>query len=387
MKASATLVMAAKARELKQQGIDVISLSLGEPDFNVPDFIKVSAKKAIDDNHSQYTPVSGYLELREAICHKLKRDNQLEYSPNQIVVSTGAKQSLANIFLSILDENDEVIIPTPYWVTYAQQVEMCDGIPVFIETTIENDFKMTAEQLRNAITSKTKAIIYSSPCNPTGSVYSKEELQSFAQVLKENPHVLLISDEIYEHINFVGKHESIAQFDEIKNQVVIVHGASKGFAMTGWRLGFTASNIEIAKACEKIQGQITSGTSSIVQMASIDAFNADPSKISYMKEAYEKRKSLIINLLKEIKGLKINEPEGAFYIFPDVSNFIGKKDGDTIITSCGDLSLYLLDRAHVATVSGDAFGAPGHIRISYAASEENIIEAVKRIKKALESLD
>ncbi len=383
---SATIAMSAKSRELQEQGIDVINLSLGEPDFNTPDFIKDAAKEGIDQNYTKYMPVPGYLDLRQAVCTKLKRDNNLEYAPNQIVVSTGAKQCLANIMLSLINPGDEVIIPAPYWVTYVEIVKLAGGIPVIVSTDISSDFKITAEQLKSAITTKTKMLLYSSPCNPTGSLYSKDELKSLVDVLVKTD-IIVVSDEIYEHINFVSQHESIAQFEEIKNQTVIVNGVSKAFAMTGWRLGWMAAPKWIADACIKMQGQFTSGTSSISQRAAIKALNSDPSTIHYMVEEFSKRRDLVLDLISEIEGIKINKPEGAFYVFPEVDYFFGKSYENYNINNASDLAMYLLEEANVATVTGEAFGSPKNIRFSYAASEAELKEALKRIKIALQKLN
>lgn len=374
--------MARKARELKAKGVDVISLSLGEPDFNTPEPIKSAAKKAIDDNFSHYTHVSGYLELREAIARKFKRDNNLDYTPEQIVVSTGAKQSIANAMLCIVNPGDEVLVPAPYWVTYVEIIKIAGGKPVIIQTTIETDFKISAKQVKNAITSKTKAIIFSSPCNPTGSVYSREELASLAEIFKLHEKIYIISDEIYEHINYTGKHVSIAEFPEIKERTIIINGASKSYAMTGWRVGYIGASKEVAAACDKIQGQFTSATSSISQKAMHAAAELNMSVVYAMRDEFRKRRDLVYSLLKEIPGIKTNLPDGAFYFFPDVSSYIGKNG----IKNSTDLCTYLLDKAHVALVPGEAFGNDNHIRISYAASQENLIEAMKRIKKALVEL-
>ncbi len=383
---SATLALAAKSRELQLQGKDIISLSLGEPDFNVPDFIKEAGKKGIDENFSKYMPVPGYLDLREAICEKFKRDNGLNYKPNQIVVSTGAKQSLINLFLALVNEGDEVIVPAPYWVTYYEQVKMAGGIPVVIPTSIENDFKITAKQLEESITTKSKLMVFSNPCNPTGSCYTKEELKALADVVAKHKNFLVISDEIYEHINFERKHESFAQFPEVFDQTITVNGVSKAFAMTGYRIGYIGAPLEIANACTKIQGQYTSGTSSISQRATIAALKANPSEIKFMIDAFARRRELVYGLLKEIKGLKINKPEGAFYFFFDVSYFFGKSYNNFTINNPNDLSLYLLDEALVALVTGEAFGDDNCIRLSYATSEDILTEALKRIKTALEKL-
>lgn len=385
MEESATLAMSRLSRELKAQGKNVISLSLGEPDFNTPDFIKESAKQAIDDNFSKYTPVAGYLDLRESICRKLKRDNNLTYEPSQIVTSTGAKQSIANVVMSLVNKGDEVIIPAPYWVSYVEIVKMAEGVPVIVEAGIENDFKITPEQLGAAITDNTKLMIFSSPCNPTGSVYSFDELKGMAQVI-EDTGIFVISDEIYEHINFSGGHTSLATFSSIKDQVITVNGVSKAWAMTGWRLGYIAASKEIAAACEKIQGQFTSGTCSITQRATITAMEADPVVLKDMVAAFKSRRDLVLGLLNEIEGVKTNIPEGAFYLFPDVSSFFGKRFNDTAINSATDLAMYLLQEGLVAIVTGEAFGNPNCIRISYAAAEEELIEAMKRMKQALEKL-
>jgi aspartate aminotransferase len=382
---SATIAMSQKSRELKAKGVDVINLSLGEPDFNTPDFIKESAKKAIDDNFSKYTPVNGYEDLRAAVCTKLKRDNNLDYTPNQIVVSTGAKQCLANIMLSVINPGDEVIIPAPFWVTYVEIVKLAEGIPVIVETSIDSDFKITAQQLENAITPKTKMLLYSSPCNPTGSVYTEQELKSLVDVLK-NKDILIVSDEIYEHINFDSKHHSIAQFEEVKDKTVVVNGLSKAFAMTGWRLGYMAAPQWIASACNKMQGQFTSGTNSITQRAAITALLAPVSSVDYMVAEFYKRRELVYNLIKDIEGIKINKPSGAFYLFPEVDAFFGLSFNGKTIKDADDLSLYLLEEAHVATVSGGAFGSPKNIRFSYAASEKELTEAMSRIKSALQKL-
>ncbi len=382
---SATIAMTKKSRELKAQGIDVINLSIGEPDFDTPVFIKEAAKKAIDENYTHYTPVPGYQPLRESICRKLKRDTNLEYTPNQIVVSTGAKQSISNVFMSILNPGDEVIIPAPYWVSYVDMVKLAEGEAKVIQTDISHDFKVTADEIRRAITKKSKALIFSSPCNPTGTVYTKEELKNIANVLADYPDIMIISDEIYEHIIFGSKHESIAQFEEIKEQVVIVNGVSKGFAMTGWRLGFIAAPIEIANACTKLQGQTTSGTNSIAQRAAITAFDANPKtneEIQNMVVAFHQRRDLLIELLNEVDGFKLNTPPGAFYLFPNITAFFGKTDGEITIHNATDFTLYILEKANIACVTGEAFGDPNCIRISYAASSETLRESAKRIKAA-----
>ncbi len=378
-----TLAMARISRELQAKGIDVISLSIGEPDFDTPDFIKEAAKKAIDENFSHYTPVPGYLDLREAICTKFKRDNGLTYTPDEIVVSTGAKQSIANVILALVNKDDEVIIPTPYWVSYSEQVKLADGKVVFIPSTVESNFKITAQQLEAAIGPKSKLMIFSTPCNPSGAVYTKQELEKFAAVIAAHPNLYVISDEIYEHINFIGKHESFAQFDNVRNQVITVNGVSKGFAMTGWRIGYIGAPKWIAKACEKMQGQFTSGTSSIAQKAAMAAVLANPAVTHDMCVAFKKRRDLVIQLLSEIPGVKSTVPDGAFYVFPDVSSYFGKKDGNTVIANSYDLSMYLLHKANVALVSGDAFGDDNCIRFSYATSEDKLTEALTRVKNAL----
>jgi aspartate aminotransferase len=381
-----TLKMAKLGRELRAKGIDVIDLSLGEPDFDTPQHIKDAAIKAINDNWSHYTPVAGFLDLREAVCTKLKRDNNLDYKPENIVVSTGAKQSLANVILAIVDEGDEVIIPTPYWVTYSELVKIARGKVVEIKTSGSEGFKITPQQLEDAITGQTKAFLFSSPCNPSGAVYSKEELEGLVAVFRKYPNITIISDEIYEYINFVGKHESIAQFADIKDRVVIVNGLSKGFAMTGWRLGYTASTVEIAKACEKLQGQITSGTCSITQKAGVVALTTDLKPTFEMTEEFARRRKKVLELIKEIPGIKCSEPDGAFYIFPDVSSYYGKSDGETTIRSSNDFCMYLLNTAHVSSVMGEAFGDPDCVRFSFANSLPKIEEAWKRIKEALAKL-
>jgi len=380
MATSATLAMAAKARELRAQGKDIIGLSLGEPDFNIPDFIKQAAKKAIDENYSSYSPVDGYVELKQAISTKFKRDNQLEYGLNQIVVSTGAKQSLANIAMVLLNKGDEVILPAPYWVSYSDIVKLAEGVPIEVHTGIDSDFKMTPEQLESAITPKTKMLWYSSPCNPSGSVYSKKELQALAEVLHKYPDILVVSDEIYEHINFIGGHVSMAGIAGMYDRTVTVNGVSKAFAMTGWRIGYIGAPEWIAKACTKFQGQITSGANSIAQRATIAALEAPVSSIKYMIDEFRMRRDLILSLLGEVEGFNLNVPEGAFYVFPDVSGFFGRELNGTLISNASDFAIYLLEHANVATVTGEAFGGPNCIRISYAASEKEIREAVARIK-------
>ncbi len=384
---SQTLAMARISRELIAQGKDVISLSIGEPDFDTPEFIKNAAKKAIDENYTHYTPVPGYQELRLAISNKFKRDNNLDYSPEQIVVSTGAKHALTNLALSILNPGDEVLIPTPYWVSYMEMIKIAEATPVTIQTNIENDFKVTPSQIEESITSKTRMIWFSTPCNPSGSVYTKEELKAIAELIAKHPNILIVSDEIYEHINFLSKHESIAQFDFIKDQVITVNGVSKGFAMTGWRIGYIAAPKWIADGCTKMQGQFTSGTCSIAQKAAQAALEADPSVVDDMREAFKKRRDLVLSLMKEIPGIKINEPKGAFYVFPDVTNFFGKSDGETTIKDANDLTMFLLNKALIALVSGDAFGNPDCIRLSYATSEDILREAISRMKTALATLN
>jgi aspartate aminotransferase len=389
MAESETLAMTRIAREMKTQGIDVISLSIGEPDFNTPEKVKDAAKKAIDENYTHYPPVPGYLDLRQAICKKLKRDNNLDYTPEQIVVSTGAKQSIANLALAVINPGDEIVIPTPYWVSYKEIVKLAEGIPVYVRCTIENDFKVTAAQLEEAITEKTKMIMFSSPSNPTGMLYSKEELKAIAEVIERHPHVLVMADEIYEHINFEGKHESIGQFSSIKDQVLTINGVAKGFAMTGWRIGYIAAPLAIAKACDKIQGQITSATCSIAQRATICAMEIDPTTdndIITMRDTFRERRDLMFKLLKEIPGLNVNLPQGAFYFFPDIKSFFGKSYGKYVINNSTDLCMYFLYEAHVALVPGEAFGDPDCVRFSYATSSDLLIEAVKRIKNALAML-
>ncbi len=384
MATSATLAMAARARELKGHGKDIIGLSLGEPDFNTPDFIKEAAKQAIDDNYNSYTPVDGYAELKKAIINKFYRDNRLQYTPAQIVVSTGAKQCLANVALVLLDKGDEVILPCPYWVSYADIVKLSEGVPVEVKTSIDTDFKMTATQLESAITPKTKMVWFSSPCNPSGSVYSKQELRTLADVLKKYPNIYVVSDEIYEHINYGTGHASMAQFKDMYERTITVNGVSKAFAMTGWRIGYLGAPETIARACNKMQGQITSGANCIAQRAVIKALEALPSKIQYMIDEFKMRRDLMLILLSEIEGFSCNIPEGAFYVFPDISSLFGKTFKGKKIANASDLSLFLLEEALVATVSGDAFGNPNCIRISYAASQAQITEAVTRIKRALE---
>ena len=383
MATSATLAMAAKSRELKAEGKDIIGLSLGEPDFNTPDFIKDAAKQAIDDNYNSYTPVDGYGELKQAIITKFKRDNKLSYKPSQIVVSTGAKQCLANVALVLLNKGDEVILPCPYWVSYADIVKLSEGTPVEVKTSIETDFKMTPAQLEAAITSNTKMIWFSSPCNPSGSVYSEQELRALADVLQKHPKIYVVSDEIYEHINYGSGHASMAQFEDMYDRTITVNGVSKAFAMTGWRIGYLGAPEAIARACNKMQGQITSGANCIAQRAVITALEAPPSKVQYMIDEFKARRDLMLNLLSEIDGFSCNVPQGAFYVFPDVSSIFGKTFNGVKINNATDLSLFLLEEALVATVTGDAFGNTNCIRISYAASQKQIIEAIERIKKSL----
>ncbi len=380
---SQTLAMAALARELKAQGKDIISLSLGEPDFNTPEFIKEAAKKAIDENYSTYTPVEGYLELKEAICKKFKRDNNLDYKPSQIVVSTGAKQSLYNIAQVMLNDGDEVILPAPYWVSYFEIIKLSGGVPVEVPTSVESDFKITPEQLEAAITPKTKMMWFSSPCNPSGSVYNREELTAIAKVLEKHPHVYVVSDEIYEHINFSGTFCSIASIPGMLERTITVNGVAKAFAMTGWRIGYIGAPEFIAKACTKIQGQVTSGANSIAQRATITAVEADPSVLNEMVTAFKNRRDLVVGLVNEIPGFKLNVPEGAFYVFPDVSSFFGKTLKGQLIKDATDFSMFLLAEANVATVTGDAFGNPNCIRFSYATSEALLTEAMRRIKEAV----
>ncbi|WP_299441728.1 pyridoxal phosphate-dependent aminotransferase [uncultured Aquimarina sp.] len=383
LKASATLAMAAKARELRAEGKDIIGLSLGEPDFNTPDFIKDAAIQAVNDNYNSYTPVDGYVALKDAIITKFKRDNNLTYDHSQIVVSTGAKQSLYNVAQVYLNPGDEVILPCPYWVSYSDIIKLAEGVPVEVKTSIDTDFKMTAEQLEKAITPKTKMIWYSSPCNPSGSIYSKEELRALADVLQKYPDIIVVSDEIYEHINYVGDHASMAQFDDMYDRTVTVNGVAKAFAMTGWRIGYIGAPKAIARACNKMQGQVTSGANCIAQRAVITALEAPVSNIQYMVDEFKNRRKLILDLLADIPGFECNEPEGAFYVFPDVSYYFGKTINGNTIENASDFSMFLLEQANVATVTGDAFGNGNCIRISYAASTEQIKEAVSRIKKAL----
>jgi len=386
---SETLAMTRRSRELKEQGHDVINLSIGQPDYNTPDHIKEAAREALDQNYTFYPPVNGYLDLRKAIALKLKRDNDLEYSPEQIVVSTGAKQALANTMLSLVNPGDEVLVPAPYWVSYREIVKLAEGTSVVISAGVETDFKVTPAQLEAAITPRTKVFIFSSPCNPTGSVYSRDELAGLAGVFERHPNVFIISDEIYELINFSGKHESIAQFESIRERVIIINGVSKGFAMTGWRLGYCVASMEIAKACDKIQGQFTSGASSISQRAAIAAVLTNPAESAELKEmisTFKKRRDLFLKLINEIPGFKTNVPDGAFYFFPEITWYFGKSDGETVINNSTDLCNYLLDVAHVALVPGEAFGNPECIRLSYATSDKELIEAARRIKESLAKL-
>lgn len=379
---SATLAMSQKSAELKAAGVDVINMSVGEPDFDTPDFIKDAAKKAIDDNFSRYSPVPGYMSLRKTVCEKLKRDNSLDYAPEQIVVGNGAKQELTNVILSTVNPGDEVIIPTPAWVSYVEMVKLAEGKSVLLPAGIENDFKITPEQLEKAITPKTRLLLLNSPCNPTGSVYSKEELRGLAEVLKKYPDIVVMSDEIYEHINFVGAVSSIACNEWMKDRTVIINGVSKAYAMTGWRIGYMAGPIEISKAVNKLQGQYTSGASSIAQKAAEAAYQGPQQCVEDMRKAFERRRDLIVDLAKGIDGWKVNKPQGAFYLFPDVTAFVGKRHGDFEIKSSADYVMYLLQEAHVACVDGDAFCAPGFMRLSYATSDDNIREAMHRIREA-----
>ena len=385
MEVSATLGMAAKTRELKAEGKDIIGLSLGEPDFDIPDFIKEAAIEAIQQNYSKYTPIDGYLELREAICEKFKRDNNLNYKPSQIVVSTGAKQCLANVALAMHNPGDEVIFPAPYWVSYKEKAKMAGGVPIEVHTTIENNFKITPAQLETAITPKTKMVWFNTPCNPSGSIYSKAELEALAVVLRKHPHIFILSDEIYEYINFTNERvTSIAEIDGLYERTITVNGMSKAFAMTGWRIGYMGAPEWIAKACAKVQGQVTSGANAIAQRASIAALKAPKSKIQYMVDEFKRRRDLVLQLLNEIEGFKLNIPEGAFYVFPDISSFFGKTLRGRIINNASDFSLYLLEEAMVATVTGEAFGDANCIRFSYAASEKDLREAIRRIKESLQ---
>ena len=383
---SATLAMSQKSNEMKAQGVDVINMSVGEPDFKTPENIKEAAKKAIDDNFSRYSPVPGYPDLRKAIVAKLKNENGLDYTANEVIVGTGGKQGICNVILALVNPGDEVIIPAPYWVSYPQMVKLAGGVPVTVSAGFEQDFKMTAEQLENAITDKTKMLILCSPSNPTGSVYSKEELASLAEVLRKHPDVFVLADEIYEHINYVGKHHSIAQEPGLKEQVIIANGVSKAYAMTGWRIGFLAGPEWIIKGCNKLQGQYTSGTCSVSQKAAEAAYTLDQSAVEKMRQAFERRRDLIVKLAKEVPGLEVNVPQGAFYLFPKCNSYFGKSNGEKRINNSTDFAMYLLEEAHVATVGGDAFGDPDCFRMSYATSDENIVEAIRRIKEALAKL-
>ncbi len=383
---SATLAMSQKSSEMKAQGLDVINMSVGEPDFNTPDHIKEAGKKAIDDNYSRYSPVTGYADLRKAISEKLKRENGLDYGVNEIVVSNGAKQSVCNTIMALVNSGDEVIVPAPYWVSYPQMAKLAGGVPVIVEAGFAQNFKMTPEQLEAAITPKTKLLILCSPSNPTGSVYTKEELRGLAEVIKRHDDVFVLADEIYEHINYVGKHESIAQFDGMKERTIVVNGVSKAYAMTGWRIGYIAAPEWIAKGCNKLQGQYTSGPCSVSQMAAVAAYVESQDCVEEMRKAFERRRDLIVSLAKDIPGLEVNVPQGAFYLFPKCSSFFGKTDGERVVANSSDFAMYLLEKAHVATVGGDAFGDGECFRMSYATSEDNIKEAMSRIKNALAAL-
>ena len=385
MSFSQTFVMSNKVREMKAAGLDVISLTLGEPDFDVPENIKKAAFEAIDNNFSHYSPVPGFLDLREAICAKLKRDNNLHYEPSQICVSNGAKQSILNVLASLLNDGDEVILPAPYWVSYNEMVKMMGGVPVFIETSIDTDFKMTAAQLENTITAKTKILLYSSPCNPSGSFYSYEELEAIANVVANHQQVTVISDEIYEYINYDGKHTSIAEFPQVYEQTAVINGMSKSFAMTGWRIGYSACPKWLATGCEKIQGQMTSGANTMAQKASVAALRAEPSEYGYMIEKFRERRDLVFNLLQDVPGFKVNYPEAAFYFFPDISYYLGKKLNGKLMVNADDFAMFLLENAHVGTVGGVSFGNPHCIRFSYAASEAELMKAMRRIKDCLEN--
>ena len=381
--ASATLAMSQKSAEMTAQGIDVINMSVGEPDFNSPEHIKTAAKLAVDENYSRYSPVPGYAELRQAIARKLERENQLHYQPSEILVSNGAKQSVCNTVMALVDPEDEVIIPAPYWVSYPQMVKLAGGTPVFINAGFDQNFKITAEQLETAITPKTRLLILCSPSNPTGSVYTKEELASLAEVILKHDDLYVLADEIYEHINYIGKHESIAQFPGMKERSIIVNGVSKAYAMTGWRIGYIAAPEWIVKGCNKLQGQYTSGPCSVSQRAALEAYTASQECVEQMRQAFERRRNLIVELAKDIPGLKVNVPQGAFYLFPECSSFYGKSDGERTINNSTDLAMYLLEVGHVATVGGDAFGDPDCFRMSYATSDDNIREALRRIKEVL----
>jgi len=383
---SATIAMARVSRELQEQGHDIISLSLGEPDFITPDNIRDAAKLAIDQGFTHYPPIAGFGDLRKAISEKFKRENNLDYKPEQIIVSTGAKQSIANVVLSLINPGDEVIVPTPYWVSYSQIIQLAGGVPVFVQTNVENDFKPTPEQIKAAITDKTKLFVFSSPCNPSGTILSKEELKGIAEMLRPYENIFILSDEIYEHIRFGVNHESIAQFDFIKDRVIIVNGVSKGYAMTGWRIGYIGAPLAIAKACDKMQGQFTSGACSIAQKAALEAVSSDWSMYNYMQDSFQQRRDLTISLIKDIPGLKYNIPQGAFYVFPDVTYYFGKKYEDSVINNATDLCIYLLKEAKVSIVTGEAFGDNRCVRLSYATSEALLTEAMKRIKSALAKL-
>lgn len=380
---SATIAMARLSRELQEQGHDIISLSLGEPDYITPDNIRDAGKNAIDDGVTFYPPISGFMDLRKAVAEKFRRENNLEYKPEQIVISTGAKQSIANVVMSLVDPGDEVIVPVPYWVSYSQIIGIAGGIPVFVDTTIESNFKPTAEQIAAAITPRTKLLIFSSPCNPTGSMFTRDELEAIAKVIAPHPRIFILSDEIYEHIRFEQEHESIAQFPFIKDRVVIVNGVSKGYAMTGWRIGYMAASTEVAKACDKIQGQFTSGASSIAQKAALEAVKTDWKNYTFMRDSFRRRRDLVLGLMKEIPGWKFNTPPGAFYVFPDVSSYFGKHGPEGEINTATDLCMYLLKDAKVSIVTGEAFGDPRCVRISYATSDEKLLEAMRRIKESL----
>ena len=383
---SATIAMNQKGRDLREQGVDVINLSVGEPDFFTPDHIKQAAKKAIDDNFSFYAPVAGYPELRKAISDKLLKQNQLQYSPGQIVVSTGAKHALANTLMCLVDKGDEVIVPTPYWVSYVEQVKIAEGKNVIVETTVEDEFKLQPDQLRKAITPETKVLLLCSPSNPSGAVYSRKELAALAEVIREHEQLFVVADEIYEHINFTGGHESIAQFDEIRDRVVIINGVSKGYAMTGWRIGYMAGPEWLAGACTKLQGQMTSGATSVAQQAAIEALTGDQGCIEEMNKAFIRRRDLVLRHIAEIDGVRCPTPGGAFYVFPDFSAFFGKKAGTRTINNSMDLCLYLLEEGHIATVPGSAFGVEGCVRISYANSDENLVKAMERLKSSLAAI-
>ncbi len=387
MELSPTLAMSQKSREMKAQGIDVINLSVGEPDFNTPDHIKEAAYQAIDNNYSYYSPIPGFIDLRKAICIKLKRDNNLNFNENQVVVSNGAKQSILNVIMSVINPNDEVIIPSPYWVSYVEIVKLAQGINVFVPAGIDQDFKITPQQLEAAITPKTKAFLFSSPNNPTGSVYSKAELNALAEIFEKYPDIVILSDEIYEHTNYIGKHESLAQFESLNDRIVIINGVSKGYAMTGWRIGYIAAPLWIAQACTKLQGQMTSGASTISQKAATEALQGDQTCTQEMKIAFKQRRDKAFNLLQTIPGFKINKPNGAFYLFPDVSKLFGKSYKNQTISTPTDLSFFILEEARVATVTGEAFGEPNCLRLSYATSEKIMAEAISRIKDAIEKLN